>query len=742
MRSSENTQRKSIRRPLLPLFGTLLIVTAVVALLPLSRLLLYGDIVGYGRDWDRRSVQVAELAAGEVSDRLRSYEAMSMRFTSTDSVLDACDLARRLGLDQEFHAVTAAGVQLCGPALGEVSLGSYRWQVVGRLLFHSVPALDGGTVGAVVDPSILLPDRYEELGSIVELVDDNGVAFSGGPEAETSGSGPGTVSRYVTRLPGSSLRVSVTVAEPYDNRNLLIASGFALGSGLLLLAGVVLRVVLPIWHWWRRTSPPGDAQLLLVGRNGKVRAATRHRFWPGAGQPVVDRVPSTDAGGIDELLGRSLDGEAMLDVVLRSTDGGHIRVVIIGWLPVIRRHLVLVTRHFVDPLMEVFNHQGNLTHATILDPAGRVVRVANEALTLLDPVERLIGSDIVELLDQHPGGLLSRTLQNSRDSPYLIISCTIRFRWRSLGFLVFSDVAGVSYIWLSDATDALHGRTLRKLLSDLRSYLEHANADRPDVAAITRDLRPPPDLTGRASGSAQRSESMLADVAMVVRFADRERFAASGISEMKVSAGRRREYARRLHEQVVQPIAALRWVLAGQAAEEAMCEGVLRSLRAIIEEIHVPPWEQRIRTMLDDLLATARSAGIAVSLKVSVPEPIPYELMSVVALVMKESLTNSIKHARPAGLAVDLRTLSGSRLCLTVTDEAPNNASANADVSDRSGVGFGLRFCRELAEEYGGSFDLRTAPDGHVARLILKILPSSPGLDPTAPLAYVTDLAQ
>jgi signal transduction histidine kinase len=119
--------------------------------------------------------------------------------------------------------------------------------------------------------------------------------------------------------------------------------------------------------------------------------------------------------------------------------------------------------------------------------------------------------------------------------------------------------------------------------------------------------------------------------------------------------------------------------------------------------------------MLDPLLQSVRKSGISVTLHVDTPDPIPFEVISVVVVVAKEALTNASKHARPDEVAVDLRSVGGRHLLLTVSDDG----TSTSDVA--AGTGHGVNMCVDLAQEYGGSFAVTRESCGHVARLLLPL---------------------
>lgn len=717
-RWSEYTVPEDKRGPCwIPRLGSSLVVFALLVVLPFHWLGLYRLIGHYGRNWDARNAEFAQLVIAETRTRLLTYEEMSRRFTS--SVDEACTAASLLGLDQELYAVGADGVQLCGPPVSADAPVMYRWLLDGGHLFHNVPTRDGGRVGAVVDPELLLHDAYGLYGLGVNLVDAQGrplVSAPMAPERPVPEGGPGGVVTQV--LPNSDVSVLVTLPDPYENDSVVWVVLAGVLSLVLAVVGLALCMIYPVRHLWRRVVLPDDMQILLVDSHGRARSATSHRFCSEAGGTPAERLAPDGQTELAALLRRARDGEAMANAVFASQEGSRVRLTVLGWLPFPRRHVVLRTPCISDPIVDVVSEPANLAFATVVGPDDRVLYTSNETLNILQLDRPFAGEQLLDLLEQPADGKLSSLMRNSRARPYLILSGLFAYRWRLLSTLMFTDEHDRLHLWLQDVTQRLHGVVLRDFLHELREYLATPHAPRPDVTTLRRQLDPSPHRRpsapiGELAELEQHTVSMLDDIRDVIRFADRIRLAESGVSEMRLSAARRREFARRLHDDVVQGLVSLRWYMGEDEQANALCDLLLVALRRIIEEIRVPPWEQRLAPLLDAVVEQARVRGVAVARRVDLPQPVPYEILSTVTTVARESIANALKHGDPQEITLDLRQIGGNRLLLIISDDS-TSGSRNG-----TGTGYGHQLCRDLAEEYQGSFGFDTTPEGHVVRLML-----------------------
>jgi signal transduction histidine kinase len=214
------------------------------------------------------------------------------------------------------------------------------------------------------------------------------------------------------------------------------------------------------------------------------------------------------------------------------------------------------------------------------------------------------------------------------------------------------------------------------------------------------------------------------DVRLLTTFAGQaalalERARAQEEREMLVVLEDRERIARDLHDVVIQRLFATGLQLqstARLAARPEVAERIgaavddldttIRDIRSAIFELRTPA----ASTLRGDIRATVDAAAASLGLRPdlildgpidsAVPEAVRPDLLAV----LRESLSNVVKHARASTVEVKV-TASGTALRLTITD---NGVGAGA-YDERSG----LANMRERAERHGGEFDVDQAePSG------------------------------
>jgi signal transduction histidine kinase len=138
----------------------------------------------------------------------------------------------------------------------------------------------------------------------------------------------------------------------------------------------------------------------------------------------------------------------------------------------------------------------------------------------------------------------------------------------------------------------------------------------------------------------------------------------------------------------------------GQALEEmARLVDILNA-----EDSPEPDAAARWRRLLDE----ARAGGLDVRMT---PFPFEVELPPEIAenayRIIREGLTNAIKHAPGAGVTVTV-ALQRGRLEIEVRDDGSKNPERLAE----TGAGLGLVGVRERVESAGGTLDAGAGPDG------------------------------
>ena len=181
----------------------------------------------------------------------------------------------------------------------------------------------------------------------------------------------------------------------------------------------------------------------------------------------------------------------------------------------------------------------------------------------------------------------------------------------------------------------------------------------------------------------------------------------------------RRRWARELHDQTLQGLAALRLVLgAGLGGDETALRGAVKqvmdqigdevaALRSLIAELRPPALDQLgLEPALEALVKQAAAAhGLDFDLRYEFEGRLPEQLESTLYRLVQESLTNVGKHARADRVEVVVAR-SGGGVTVRVADNGVGVQATGA------GSGFGLLGMRERVELAGGELELRSGDDG------------------------------
>jgi signal transduction histidine kinase len=181
----------------------------------------------------------------------------------------------------------------------------------------------------------------------------------------------------------------------------------------------------------------------------------------------------------------------------------------------------------------------------------------------------------------------------------------------------------------------------------------------------------------------------------------------------------RRRWARELHDQTLQGLAALRLVLGaglggGEAALRAAAEQAVAqagdeivALRSLISELRPPALDQLgLEPALEGLVSQAGSAnGLQTELDYAVPGRLAPDLESTIYRLVQEALTNVGKHARAEHVDVVVREHDGM-LTVRVRDDGVGIDASGA------GQGYGLVGMRERVELADGELELASGAGG------------------------------
>ncbi len=198
-----------------------------------------------------------------------------------------------------------------------------------------------------------------------------------------------------------------------------------------------------------------------------------------------------------------------------------------------------------------------------------------------------------------------------------------------------------------------------------------------------------------------------------------ERARAREERELLVVLEDRERIARDLHDVVIQRLFAtgLHLQSAAQLAARPEVGGrinaavddldaTIRDIRSAIFELRTPvnaALRAEIRSTVD---AAAASLGFRPELRLDGPvdSAVPDKVRPELLAVLREALSNAVRHARASRVAVSV-VVGAGRLTLTVTD---NGIGLAEPYDERSG----LANMRQRAERYDGTLDLGPGPDG------------------------------
>lgn len=161
----------------------------------------------------------------------------------------------------------------------------------------------------------------------------------------------------------------------------------------------------------------------------------------------------------------------------------------------------------------------------------------------------------------------------------------------------------------------------------------------------------------------------------------------------------------------------------GQIADiEAVGRQALTEVRAAVTGYR----EGSLSTELDRARSALTASGIEVVVRESGP-PLPPQTEALLGWVVREGVTNVVRHSGAARATIDLRT-GGGRAELTITDDGAGPA-APGERPHAAGTGTGLRGLTERLAAAGGSLSSGPLPGGGFR--VAAVLPAEDG--PAAP---------
>lgn len=195
---------------------------------------------------------------------------------------------------------------------------------------------------------------------------------------------------------------------------------------------------------------------------------------------------------------------------------------------------------------------------------------------------------------------------------------------------------------------------------------------------------------------------------------------------IRAAEGERRRWARELHDETLQELAALRLSLSlGQRADsvEELRAGMQRAmgdlderigaLRALIADLRPPALDELgVASAIEGLVRRVESRGLAIDVSLDLAYERgdartrhTAELEDAIYRLVQEALTNVVKHADASAARVRLYEDAG-HVELEVSDDG------RGFITDDAGQGYGLLGMRERVELLGGTLDVGAGPAG------------------------------
>lgn len=205
-------------------------------------------------------------------------------------------------------------------------------------------------------------------------------------------------------------------------------------------------------------------------------------------------------------------------------------------------------------------------------------------------------------------------------------------------------------------------------------------------------------------------------------------------------ADERLRIARELHDTVAHSLTVV--AVQAQAADAALdhdpqlaheplrtialtAQQSLHEIREVLGQLRRPEVDQPLSEAegtpglagIDDLLRSARQAGVRVDADLTATGPLPRVIDRAVYRIVQEALTNVVRHAPGARASVQIERRAGHLVVDVDNDRGDGPTSPG-------GTGLGLLGIRERVHALGGTFSAGPATGGFVVHVELPIEPS------------------
>lgn len=156
----------------------------------------------------------------------------------------------------------------------------------------------------------------------------------------------------------------------------------------------------------------------------------------------------------------------------------------------------------------------------------------------------------------------------------------------------------------------------------------------------------------------------------------------------------------------------------------ASLDDVIEDIRGFIRQLMTRPAMDNLRTVLEHTVKRVIvPSGVALELDVPpVPLRLPAEQIESLALIVREAVSNAVRHGKPSHILVHSEVSNG-RILINIHD---NGRGFEVDHDNGTSGGMGLINMRQRAQAMGGSVVVDSAPGQGTHVLVLLPNPASP----------------
>jgi len=227
-----------------------------------------------------------------------------------------------------------------------------------------------------------------------------------------------------------------------------------------------------------------------------------------------------------------------------------------------------------------------------------------------------------------------------------------------------------------------------------------------------------------ATGDTGPLESLRAERSELGRVAELVRTSFEDRAKLRHTLDERAQLSRDLHDGLIQTLYAIGMNLASigpllrqqpEQAEEAIDQtrtelnASIRELRSFISRLEPAATEKdfakAVRLLVDFMQTAAPAVRLDVAIDEALAARLPVEQCTQLLYIVREALSNAVRHSRGSRIAVSLRPAAQAAALLTVQDDG-----RGFDPSEPRLGGHGLDNMAERALQLGGELELKSQP--------------------------------